>query len=88
MILIIKRFKTALKGCKEHTNKNKSKGKHSCFKCGKSGHFITQCLVMTMTRKRKGRRKGRKTTGRRRARRTLEKNGTPTVLHLTPTMKD
>jgi hypothetical protein len=40
MALIIKRFKTALKGCKEYPNKNKSKGKRSCFKCGKSSHFI------------------------------------------------
>jgi hypothetical protein len=43
MALIIKRFKTALKGRKEYPNKSKSKGKHSCFKCGKSGHFIAQC---------------------------------------------
>jgi hypothetical protein len=34
---------TALKGRKEYPNKNKSKEKHSCFKCGKSGHFIAQC---------------------------------------------
>jgi hypothetical protein len=40
MALIIKRFKTALKGCKEYLNKNKARGKHSCFKCGKTGHFI------------------------------------------------
>jgi hypothetical protein len=40
MALIIKRFKTALKGRKEYPNKNKAKGKHSCFKCGKTGHFI------------------------------------------------
>jgi hypothetical protein len=40
MALIIKRFKTALKGRKEYPNKNKSRGKHSCFKCGKIGHFI------------------------------------------------
>jgi hypothetical protein len=40
MALIIKRFKTALKGCKEYPNKNKLRGKRSCFKCGKSGHFI------------------------------------------------
>jgi hypothetical protein len=40
MALIIKRFKTALKGRKEHPKKNKTKGKHSCFKCGKVGHFI------------------------------------------------
>ena len=43
MALVIKRFKTALKGCKEYPNKNKSKGKCSCFKWGKSGHFIAQC---------------------------------------------
>jgi hypothetical protein len=44
MVLIIKRFKTALKGRKEYSNKNKTKGKRSCFKCGKTGHFIAQCL--------------------------------------------
>jgi hypothetical protein len=43
MALIIKRFKTALKGHKEYPNKNKSKGKLSCFRCGKSSHFIAQC---------------------------------------------
>jgi hypothetical protein len=43
MTLIIKRFKTALKGHEEYTNKNKTRGKRSCFKCGKTGHFIAQC---------------------------------------------
>src|SRR5690242_17589782 len=43
MALIIKRFKTALKGRKEHPNKTKTKGKRSCFKCGKIGHFIANC---------------------------------------------
>jgi hypothetical protein len=43
MMLIIKRFKTALKGHKEYPNKNKTRGKRSCFKCGKTGHFIAQC---------------------------------------------
>jgi hypothetical protein len=43
MALIIKRFKTALKGRKEHPNKSKTKGKHSCFKCGKVDHFIANC---------------------------------------------
>jgi hypothetical protein len=43
MALIIKRFKTALKGRKEYSNKNKTSGKRSCFKCGKTGHFIAQC---------------------------------------------
>jgi transposase InsO family protein len=44
MALIIKRFETALKGRKEYPNKNKTRGKRSCFKCGKTGHFIAQCL--------------------------------------------
>jgi hypothetical protein len=43
MALIIKRFKTALKRRKEYPNKSKAKGKRSCFKCSKTGHFITQC---------------------------------------------
>jgi hypothetical protein len=43
MALIIKRFKTALKGRKEHPNKSKTKGKRSFFKCGKVGHFIANC---------------------------------------------
>jgi hypothetical protein len=43
MALIIKRFKTALKGRKEYPNKNKSRGKCSYFMCGKSRHFIAQC---------------------------------------------
>jgi hypothetical protein len=44
MVLIIKRFKTALKGRKEYPNENKTRGKRSCFKCGKTGHFIANCL--------------------------------------------
>jgi hypothetical protein len=43
MSLIIKRFKTALKGRKEHPNKSKAKGKRSCFKYVKTGHFIANC---------------------------------------------
>jgi hypothetical protein len=43
MTLIIKHFKTALKGRKEYPNKNKTRRKRSCFKCGKTGHFIAQC---------------------------------------------
>jgi hypothetical protein len=43
MALIIKRFKTALRGRKEHPNKTKTKAKRSCFKCGKIGHFIANC---------------------------------------------
>jgi hypothetical protein len=43
MALTIKHFKTALKGRKEYPNKSKTKGKHSCFKCGKTVHFIANC---------------------------------------------
>jgi hypothetical protein len=44
MSLMIKRFKTALKGRKDYLNKNKSKRKCSCFKCGKPDYFIAQCV--------------------------------------------
>jgi hypothetical protein len=40
MALVIMRFKTALKARKDYPNKNKSRGKLSRFKCGKTGHFI------------------------------------------------
>jgi hypothetical protein len=90
MALIIMRFKTALKGRKEYPNKNKTKGKRSCFKYGKTGHFIAQCPIRKMTRWKKdmGRRRRRKAIGRRKARLTLAKNGIQTALHPTPTMKD
>jgi hypothetical protein len=89
MTLIIKRFKTALKGCKEYPNKSKSRGKWSSFKCGESGHFIAQCADNKMTRdkKRNGRRRKR-TTRRQRARLTLVRSGTQIALHPTPMMRD
>jgi hypothetical protein len=43
MALIIKRFKTTLKGRKEYPNRSKARGKRSCFKCGKTCHFIANC---------------------------------------------
>jgi hypothetical protein len=43
MMLVIKRFKIALKGRNDYPNNSKWRGKRSCFKCGKSGHFIAQC---------------------------------------------
>jgi hypothetical protein len=90
MVLIIKRFKTVLKGRKEYPNKNKTRGKRSCFKCGKTGHLLLNVLIMKMTRHKKvmGRRRRRRITGRQRARRILEKNGILTALHPSPTMKD
>jgi hypothetical protein len=43
MALVIKHFKNALKGRKYYSNKSKSRGKCTWFKCGKFGHFIPQC---------------------------------------------
>jgi hypothetical protein len=90
MALVIKRFKIALKGCKDYPNKNKSKGKRSCFKCSKIVHLLLNDSIIKMTRykTRKGRRRKRSSIERRRARHTSERNGTQTILHLTPTMKD
>jgi hypothetical protein len=90
MALIIKRFKTALKGRKEHPNKSKTKGKHSCFKCGKIGQFIANCPDNDSARnkERMGRERTRRFTRRLRARHTLEKSGTRIVLRPTPTTKD
>jgi hypothetical protein len=90
MALVIKRFKTALKGHKEYPNKNKSKGKRSCFKCGKSSHLLHNVPIMKITRdkKRKGRRKRRRTTERQRARLTSARSGTRTALHPTPMMRN
>jgi hypothetical protein len=43
MELVIKCFKTALKGRKDYFNKNKSIGNRSCFKCSKTSHFTANC---------------------------------------------
>jgi hypothetical protein len=77
MVLIIKRFKTALKGRKEYPNKNKTRGKISCFKYGKTGHFIAQCPdnENDQAKKDMGRRRRRKVIGRRKVRLILAKNG-------------
>jgi hypothetical protein len=90
MALIIKRFKIALKGRKEYPNKNKTKGKRSYFKYGKTGHFIANCPDNDndQDKKRVGRRRRKRATGRQRARHTSERNGTRTALPPTPTTKD
>jgi hypothetical protein len=90
MALIIKRFKTALKGRKEYPNRNKTKGKRSYFKCGKIGHFIANCPDndSDQGQEKSGKKEKRRTTRRQRARRTLERNGTRTAPLLTPTTKD
>jgi hypothetical protein len=89
MALIIKRFKTALRGRKEHPNKNKTKGKRSCFKCGKIGHFIANCPDNDSDQEQeKKREKRRRLTRRLRARHTLARSGTRIVRRPTPTTKD
>jgi hypothetical protein len=90
MALIIKRFKTALKGRKVHPNKSKTKEKRSCFKCGKIGHFIANCPDNDSDQEqgKNGKRENKKVYKKAMARHTLEKNGTRIVLRLTPTTKD
>jgi hypothetical protein len=90
MTLIIKRFKTTLKGRKEYSNKNKSRGKHSYFKCGKTGHFIAQCPDNDndQAQDKHGKREKRRTTGRPRARHTSGRDETPTAPPPTLRMKD
>jgi hypothetical protein len=88
MALIIKRFKTALKGRKEHPNKSKTKGKRSCFKCGKIGHFIANCPDNDSDQEQEKKREKRSLTRRIRARHTLARSGTRIVRRPTPTTKD
>jgi hypothetical protein len=90
MALVIKRFKMALKGRKEHPNKSKAKGKCSCFKCGKTGHFIANCPdnANDQEQEKAGRGKRRRPTRRRRARRPLTKSGIWIALRPTPTTRD
>jgi hypothetical protein len=90
MALIIKRFKTALKGHKEYPNKNKTRGNHSYFKCGKTGHFIANCPDNYSDQRQEKNEKNEKKKNYRKAkaRRTLERNGTQIAPLPTLTMKD
>jgi hypothetical protein len=88
MGLIIKRFKTALKGRKEYSNKNKESVPASS--AVRQVILLLNVPIMKMTRETKdmGRGRKRRPTRRRRARRTLAKSGTRIVLRPTPTTKD
>jgi hypothetical protein len=90
MALIIKRFKTALKGCKEHPNKSKAKVKHSYFKCGKTGHFIANCPDNTndQEQEKSGKREKKKAYKKAKGEAHLGKNGIRIALLPTPTTKD
>jgi hypothetical protein len=88
MALIIKRFKTALKGRKGQPIKTKAKGKRSCFKCDKIGHFIANCPDNESDQEKETRERRRRITRRPRARHISERSGIRIAPPPTPTMKD
>jgi hypothetical protein len=89
MAFVIKRFKTALKGCKDYLDKNKSRESVCASIVVRWIILFLNDLIIKMTRCkiRKGRRR-RSSTGRQRARHILARNGTRIALHPTPTIKD
>jgi hypothetical protein len=89
MALIIKRFKTALKGRKEYPNKNKTRGSAPVSNAVRLVTLlqIVPIMIVTRDKKRAGRRR-RRATGRQRARHTSERNGTWTALLPTLMTKD
>jgi hypothetical protein len=64
MSLIIKRFKTALKGCKEYPNKNKTRIKRPASNAVRLVILLLNVPIMKMTR-------GKKDMGRRRRRKAI-----------------
>jgi hypothetical protein len=90
MALIIKRFKTALKGRKEYPTEIKQRENAPASNAVRLVTLLQTVPIMIVTRdkKRAGRRRKRRTTGRQRARRTLERNGTRTAPLPTLTTKD
>jgi hypothetical protein len=90
MALIIKRFKTTLKGRKEYPNKNKKGESAPASNAVRLVILLLNVPIMRMTRDKKdmGRRRSRRAIGRRKARLILEKNGILTAPHPTPTMRD
>jgi hypothetical protein len=90
MTLIIKRFKTALKGCRSIPTRIKQSESAPASNAVRLVILLLNVPIMKMTRDKKdmGRRRRRKAIRRRKARLILEKNGIPTAPHPTPTMKD
>jgi hypothetical protein len=90
MTLIIKRFKTALKGRKEYPNKNKTRGKRSYFKCGKIGHFIANCPDNNSEQgqEKSGKREKKKAYKKAKGEAHLGKEWDSDALPSTPTTKD
>jgi hypothetical protein len=90
MALIIKRFKTALKGRNEYPNYNKTRGNRSCFKCGKTGHFIANCPDNDSDQGQEKNEEKKKKKNYRKAKGEvhLERNGTRSAPRPTPMTKD
>jgi hypothetical protein len=88
--LLIKRFKTALKGRKIYPSKSKTRGSAPASNAVRLVTLlqIVPIMIVTRDKKRAGRRRKRRATGKQRARRTLERNETRTALLPTPTTKD
>jgi hypothetical protein len=90
MVLIIKRFKTALKGRKDNPTRIKQGESVHASNAVRLFTLLPNVPIMIMTRDKKKAGRGRKikTTGRQRTRRTLERNGIPTAPLPTLMMKD
>jgi hypothetical protein len=89
MALIIKRFKTALKGRKEHPTRTRRRGSAPASNAVRLVILSLIVPIMIVTRKRRvesGKR--RRTTRRRRARHILERSGIQIAPRPTPTTKD
>jgi hypothetical protein len=87
MTLVIKHFKSALKGRKDHPNKSKSRESVHASSAVSPIFLLINVPIIRMTRT-KTRKERRSSIERRRARRTSTKNGIQTTLHRTPTTRD
>jgi hypothetical protein len=89
MVLVIKRFKTALNGHKDYPKTNKGESVHASSAVSLVILLLNVSIMkMSRTKTRKGRRRRSNSIEITRARRTSERNGTQTVLHPTPMMKE
>jgi hypothetical protein len=90
MALVIKRFRTALKGRKDYPNKSNQGESVPASSVVSPVILLHNVPIMKMTRdkKRNGRRRRKRTIERQRARLTSVRSGTRTALHPTPMMRD
>jgi hypothetical protein len=90
MALIIKRFKTSLKGHKDHPTRARRRESAPASSMVRLVTLLLTVPIMIVTRDKKRAKRGRKRnpTRRRRARRTLARSGIQIALRPTPTMKD